>query len=117
MGNLSKNSPYSLPGLNGLCNVMENLNAGESNLEAFGRWLSEVHGAQCRDTDYDSFVESLSNKTVTSPAAISGARQSFYLQCTQSALFQITDNFSWVPNRIEFAYHEILCRSIFGEEG
>lgn len=108
---------HSLPGLNRLCSTVENLNAGESHLEAFGRWLNEVHGNDCRDTDYDNFVETLSNRDRTSPAALSGARQSFYLQCSQSALFQITDNFSWVPNRIEFAYHEILCRSIFGEEG
>lgn len=103
-------------GLHGLCNALTE-NSNESNLERFGNWLNDVQGTECRDTDYHSFVESLSNINVTSVAAISGARQSSYLQCTQSALFQITDDYTWVPNRIEFVYHNQMCRHIFGQEG
>lgn len=106
-----------MPGLNRLCDVLENLNTGESNLDAFGRWLNANDNGECRDTNYYGFVESLSNANASSVAARSGARQSIYLQCTQSALFQITDDLSWVPNRIEFTYHNVLCRHIFAEEG
>lgn len=38
------------------------------------------------------------------------------MQCAQTALFQITDSVTWLPNRIEYEYYNTLCQDIFGEE-
>lgn len=43
-------------------------------------------------------------------------RQWAYLQCTQSALFQITDDYTWMPNRIESPYRVEQCEDVLGEE-
>lgn len=43
-------------------------------------------------------------------------RPALYLQCTQTGLFQITDEVTWLPHRIPFGYHEQKCNDIFGEQ-
>lgn len=48
--------------------------------------------------------------------SISTDRQRLYLQCSQSALFQITDDITWLPNRLEYVYYNNLCQDAFGEE-
>lgn len=43
-------------------------------------------------------------------------RQWSYLQCTQSALFQITDQVTWMPNRLELPYRVEQCKDVLGAE-
>lgn len=43
-------------------------------------------------------------------------RQRLYMQCSQTGLFQITDNFTWLPNRIQQSFHNATCAAVFGEQ-
>lgn len=43
-------------------------------------------------------------------------RQMYYLQCTQTGLFQITDSVSWLPNRIPLSFHQQECQDVLGEK-
>lgn len=49
--------------------------------------------------------------------SLHAVRQATYSQCTQTGLFQITDNVTWLPNRVSLAYWQRRCEDILGTNG
>lgn len=39
-----------------------------------------------------------------------------YLQCTQTGMFKVTDQFNWFTKRIDIGYHLALCRDVLGDQ-
>lgn len=98
------------------CDALPAPDSDESALEAFGVWMNTQYGNECRDIKFDTFVQNMRSTDLTGIGATSGARQGFYMQCSQTGLFQITDSFTWLPNRIEQGFHNASCEAVFGEQ-
>jgi len=86
-------------------------------LESFARWVNYVFmGPECFDASYASRIGQLTNTSWNQPGTLSGRRQWAYIQCTQSGLFQVTDNFTWLPNYVEILHHIQICMDVLGED-
>lgn len=87
-------------------------------LNSFARWKLHVfgHDIQCFDHSYATLVEQASNTEFGQPGTDTGRRQWYHLQCTQLGLLSITDDNTWLPNRLEINYHLTACEDILGPE-
>lgn len=87
-------------------------------LNSFARWKSYVYGhdLQCFDHRYENLIERHAVTEFGEPSTLSGRRQFYYLQCTQLGLFSIMDDLTWLPARLDIAYHLQKCNDIFGPE-
>lgn len=95
---------------------MNRINADPMNSFAF--WKNHVYGhdLQCFDYNYESVIERLSNTDLESANNQYGSRQWYYLTCTQLGLFPISDDTTWLPNRLFPQYYESKCEDILGEQ-
>lgn len=107
---------FSVQGIRNFCSDLE-VPAIDA-LSAFARWKLYVFGQniECFDHSYESLVERSAVTEFGQPGTLSGLRQFYYLQCTQLGLFSITDELSWLPNKVGYFYHFQKCTDIFGEE-
>jgi len=88
-----------------------------SALEAFSRWARfALIGDECYDASYDSLIAERSNTSWDQPGTLSGRRQWAYIQCTQTGLFQVTDNWTWLPNYVELTFLATTCIDILGPD-
>lgn len=107
-------------------------------LTALSRWVQYVYRNEhepCNDLSYQSLVASAQNVSWEGSRSLGNLdiqlfssmfvkfrenlitdRRVAYLQCTQTGLFQITDDVTWLPNRIPLEYHQKRCRDILGEQ-
>lgn len=125
----------------GVNNICRDIRAIQGNqLASLIRWFNHVRNSdECIDWSYNSFVEANSNTEWGQPSTELGGklenftkritetnhfaimhfnivRQWFYLQCTQSSLFQVTDLYTWMPNRIQRQYRTEQCQDVLGEK-
>lgn len=128
-----------MAGVQNICNELQPNN--NDTLTSLARWVNDVRGpgVECIDWSYNSFVTTHSNVDLNQPGTESGSkyfnpnfqntitiiifvyflctgRQWTYLQCTQSGLFEITDQYSWIPNRIPMSYRIKQCQDVLGNE-
>lgn len=101
---------------NTFCEFLPTPESEESALERFGEWMNTQYGNECRDIKFDTFVTNMRSTELTGIGATSGARQRFYMQCSQTGLFQITDDHTWLPNRIQQDFHNASCQAVFGDQ-
>lgn len=87
-------------------------------LNSFAFWKNHVYGhdLECFDYKYENVIERLSNTELSSENNQYGSRQWYYLTCTQLGLFPISDDTTWLPNRLFPEYHQQKCEHILGEE-
>lgn len=105
----------SVHGVDELCRDM-NREAGDP-LNSYAFWKNYVYGhdLECFDYGYQSVVDRLSNVALTSNENVFGARQWYYLTCTEIGMFPITDDTTWLPNLVDAEYRQKKCEDLFGE--
>lgn len=71
---------------------------------------------ECFDHRYDDMVERHATTEWGVASTLAGRRQFYHQQCTQLGLFSIMDDLTWLPARLDIAYHLQKCNDIFGPE-
>ncbi|XP_037038170.1 putative serine protease F56F10.1 [Bradysia coprophila] len=102
-------------GIQDMCDDLEE--SSLSPLEAFSEWARfALTGEQCFDASYASKITQRSNPAWDELGTLSGRRQWNYIQCTQAGLFQITDDWTWLPNHVELLYQIAVCQDVLGPD-
>ncbi|KAJ6632715.1 Thymus-specific serine protease [Pseudolycoriella hygida] len=102
-------------------------------LEAFAEFVRfALVGEECFDATYDNIIAERSNTSWNQPGTLSGSKQKshylkilkdvknilgrqwHYIQCTQAGLFQVTDQWTWLPNHAELGYQAQVCINVLG---
>lgn len=109
---IHSNSSY---GIRDFCQDMGH--EGIDALNSFARWKNHVYGhdLECFDYSYETLIQRNGDTSPDAPAAISGRRQFYYLQCTQLGMFSVTDETTWLPNVLSAEFHLNRCQQLFGD--
>lgn len=133
-GKSNGNHSCSGQGIHEMCEDIES--SSLSPVEALAEWARfALTGDQCFDASYASKIAERSNPAWDQAGTLSGSkdkptnqfkteikifsfsgRQWSYIQCTQAGLFQITDDWTWLPNHVELPFLVGTCQDILGPE-